>query len=117
MGDSFKYSYTPSRYFFLYIDDTRLVAPRVLYNQIANDCMLLRWVKWNSVRIFLANYFERRCFSVVIFSKTSEKYLYDLHCASQALDRVDGGAFERFAKVGEVVGRFLQFKLPHFLTE
>ena len=47
---------------------------------------------------------------VLLLCSLSKKYLKNvfngLHCAHQALDWVDGGVFERFAKVDEVVGRF-----------
>ena len=56
---------------------------------------------------FLVNVFEGRCSSSVFTFKKHLKNVFNgLHCAHQALDWVDGGVFERFAKVDEVVGRF-----------
>ena len=38
--------------------------------------------------------------------KHMKNFCNGLHCANQRLDQVDRGVFERFAKVGKVVGRF-----------
>ena len=65
----------PAIFFCAYIDNKRFVAFGAFYNEVGIHCMLLRWVKWNSVRIFLANFLERRCSSVVTFPKTSEQVL------------------------------------------